>query len=93
MEGLGVMIQLSGHLAHGVTPVGLETRAWGVGSTGGPCGLGKGWQRSRLTSVPKALSSGSTDCLSAPLTPLVQINSFVTLQSGPLDTGSNLEVT
>ena len=48
-------------------PRGAETGAWGVRSTGGPCGLGKGWQRSHLTSVPRALSSGSIDCVSQPL--------------------------
>lgn len=66
MEGLGVMVQLSGGLAHGVTPMGLETRAWGVRSTGGPCGLGKGWQRSRLTSVPGPCPQGALTVFLSP---------------------------
>ena len=46
------MVQLSGGLAGGVTPMGLETGAWVVRSMGGTCGLGEGWQRAYLTSLP-----------------------------------------
>lgn len=41
MEGLGVMVQLSGGLAHGVTPVGLRQELGGSDPREDPVGLGR----------------------------------------------------